>query len=212
MHAKKLQAQDLLDSISYVSGRSNSADTIHTLSQSPIHVLIYNEIIKYSKKDLEAVKSLQDNTIYDLLQTGRNPFLFSAILEKNAFTGKLSKDSKWLLFQEKNPSFDLYDVVFRVEQEIGKDKTPEFIQSLSSYLLKMDTSEKIKIANNFYDDYINKNTKLLTYIAFREISSNFSDFLLDKMKKDKIDINQDFLMNSYLPKQESHITENVNCL
>ena len=57
MELKKLKVEDLLKSIKYVSQIFSSGDNMETFMQSPIHIMIYNEMSKYSKKELESVKS-----------------------------------------------------------------------------------------------------------------------------------------------------------
>jgi hypothetical protein len=87
MELKKLKLEDLEKSIEYVSQIFSSSDSMSTFMQSPIHIMIYNEMNKFSKKELESVKSPQgeaDHLYYKVLHS-RNPLLFAVFLEKDAF-------------------------------------------------------------------------------------------------------------------------------
>ena len=211
MTAKKLKPQDLLESLKYVGERWSSADTVHTLSESPINVLVYNEIMRFSKKELESVKDIYGNVaIYNAVLATRNEFFYSALLEKKAFTNLLNKDSQWLLKQVKNPSLDLYDCIHNIETDRYKRRDKKyFISSVVNYLKKMDTPEKETVAKEFYDKYVKKHHQELVSHCFDRINEPLTDYFLTRFKEDKIDINQANLMQEFLPKKEYRDTSDI---
>lgn len=200
---KKLNAKDLLKSLRCV-GRDMS-DNIHTLSESPIHILVYNEIMRFSKEELESVEDKygQSEILYNEVLATRNEFLYSALLEKKAFTHLLNQDSQWLLEQVTTPSLDLYSCIYKIQYDRYKRRDEKhFISCVVSYLQKMDTPEKEKIAPAFYNNYVKKYHKELVVICFDGINDPVTDYLLGRLKEDKIDINEQNLMNDFLPKPE----------
>ena len=139
MHAKKLNGQDLFLILKEFKKTWYSGDSIQKLSQDPISVLLYNEIQKHSKEDIESVIGDKwGKNIYTQVIDLRNPFIFLGLLKKGAFKNKMSDDSNWLLEQVKTPSLDLYCAIFMSE---GLHKF-SFINALGGYLNKMNTSEK----------------------------------------------------------------------
>lgn len=204
MHAKKLEAPDLIKAIEYLGNMRSSSDDIHTYSVSPIHVLVYNEIMRFSKKELESIKGRynQSESLYFAVQAVQNPFLYSALLSKEVFIDKLSKESKWLLKQSKSPSLDLYGTIYTIESS-RKEDAYDFFYHMKMYLAKMDTPEKLEVAEKFYNKYSKSSQPELIEIAYDGINTPLSDFLLKKLTADNIDINQTSLMNTLLPKQSS---------
>lgn len=211
MHAKKLNPEDLLESIKYIGERWYSGDSIHSLSQSPIHILVYNEIIRFSKEELESIKDRYGKEVlYGAVLSTKNEFIYSALLEKKAFTHLLDEGSQWLLNQAINPSLDLYDCIYQVQSDRYKRKDEKhFISCVASYLQKMDTPEKQIIAKEFYDTYIKKHYKELIAICFDTINEPLTDYFLNRFKEDNININEENFMQRFLPTNEYNGNDNT---
>ena len=161
--------------------------------------------MRFSKKELESVKDRHggENAIHSAVSSTRNKFLYSALLEKKAFTHLLNKDSQWLLKQIKNPSLDLYSCIYIVQSERYQSKDRNhFISCVTDYLKKMDTPEKETIAKEFYDKYVKKNYKELVAHCFDMINEPSTDYFLKRLKEDNFNINEENLMQKYLPKKK----------
>lgn len=119
----KLEVKDLLPLMEYLGQIHSSSDTIHTYKKSPAHALAYNEIMRFSKKELESCKETVKfgGGLYETALSNRNPLLFSAFLKKGAFIKKLSKESKWLLNFKPSISDDIYGLIYSIEDYYKRD-------------------------------------------------------------------------------------------
>ena len=204
MNIKKLEPQDLFKSIEYIGQRRSSADDINSLSQCPINILVYNEIMRFSKKDIEyARKKYRNDTLYSSVLESENEFLYAALLQKKAFYNSLNDGSKWLLNQASAPSLELCDCIYKIQYDKYKRKDKKhFLSCVANYLNKLDTQEKVDISIEFYNTYGKQYHKELIAICFDSIDSNLTDYLLIKLKEDKINLNEENLMQEFLPKKK----------
>lgn len=204
MELKKLKVEDLLKSIKYVSQIFSSGDNMETFMQSPIHIMIYNEMSKYSKKELESVKSSHghEDEIYYKVVNSRNPLLFAVLLEKEAFTSKLNPEAKWLL-KNIEPSPTLYETVFNAQTDRIEDKNlGDFMYYISRNVKVLDENKQIELADKIYKVYGKKEEEELIHYIYSNISSDskeiFVNRILNRYKEDNIDINKYNFLNSMI--------------
>lgn len=197
MTIKKLTTSDLLESIKYICSTGSSSDNVNTYSQSPAHVLLYNEIVRFSKQQLEETPHL-----YSAIKNSSNPLFFAALMQKKAFQNELTKESRWLLKQLKNPSLNLYESLYHYENDYKRFET-NFLKYISRYLEENNTPERTVVLELLYQKYKTKDLEDLIIIAYKKVGTYMSDYLVERFNEDKIDINQFCTMNNLLPKPTS---------
>ena len=211
MEIKQLNAQDLLKTLEFLRHSIWSSDNIYTYSQSPIHVLTYNEIMKYSKEELEQVtdKHCKEHVLYHAILGIKNPFIFSALMQKKVSFNALEKPTQWLLQNNsmKEPSAEFYQTIYYLES--SKSRNPHyqedncFIHTILEFLSKMDTKEKTDLSSQFYNKYGKKYSKnILDWIFNNSNASTLTLYLLDRFQSDNLDINKKFPLDRFLPKED----------
>jgi hypothetical protein len=222
MKTEKLSTLELLNAIEFLGTRISSGDNIHTYSQSPIHKLVYNEILKFSKDELnsaiETEKLRFSVNLFNISFQIKNPYIFAAFLKKGAFQDKLCKESKWVLKQKKQPSNELYSLVYNIQSEMPHKhyddnqspdhpagKTILFDNLLKIYAAKLDTPEKIEVVDNYFKQFGKKmEEQFLNFIyAESDNKKDLCDYLVIKLKNNGCDFTKNKLMNNYLPEVES---------
>lgn len=231
MSREKFNTEQLIRTIKFLGSSFYSSDTIHTYKQSPIHILVYEEILKWTKEEIDYSianeKSKEGYTLWGITFNIKNPYIFSAFLKKGAFQDKLHPDIKWLLAQSKNPSDDLYALAFDIQhanniknQYISISHDEPYSQNFlfksifdSSYnnFNKLDTPEKIQIANNYVRDFGVERENELLYFLYKNYDEQSKKIeichhLVSQMKKIGIDFSNNDLLNNFLPK-ETYLNE-----
>lgn len=211
MEIKQLNAQDLLKTLEFLRHSIWSSDNIYTYSQSPIHVLTYNEIMKYSKEELELVtdKYRKEHVLYHAVLSIKNPFIFSALMQKRVSFEALEQPTQWLLENNHTPepSAAFYQTVYYLESSKNGhthyQEEDRFIYTILEFLSKMDTKEKTDLSSKFYNKYGKKYFKNILDWIFNNTNSNpIIFYLLDRFQSDNIDINKHFLLDRFLPKED----------
>jgi hypothetical protein len=211
----KLELKDLLKAMEYLGKSISSSDDIHTYSKSPIHILLHNEILKYSKEEIDACKEKirWNGDLFESCFRIRNPYIFSAFMKVGAFQDKISNDTKWLLKQENNPSNDLYELMYYVEDAYRDKKHNDdeeykggilFSCLFDRYAHYLD-AEKFKIIDSYFKTFGKRKEKdLLEFICNNHgRRSELCDYLVVKLKNNNVDLSQNSFMNNLLPKEES---------
>ena len=204
MELKKLKVNDLVESIEYVSQIFSSDENITTFMQSPIHIMIYNEMSKYSKKELESVTSSQGEKehLYHKVLHSRNPLLFAVFLEKDVFSNKLTTEAKWLL-KNIDASPTLYETVFDAQQDRSQGKDlRNFMFYISKNIKILDETKQFELADKVYELYGKKKEKELINYIYLNISSNlnenFVDRVLELYNQNNVDINKYNFLNGVI--------------
>lgn len=182
----------------------------------PISILIYEQILSFSKEELESARKShfprdKDHSLYDeILFNCQNPLLFMALLSKS-FQHKLCSNSKWILNHSQKPDLYTYNLILSLEKVNNRIKENKKIFEEDFFknkdiLLSQIISHNINHGDNnnllatYYDKYQTLNVKIIldqiydtTYNLEKRIS--ICEFLLSK----NIDINQFDHLNGFLP-------------
>jgi hypothetical protein len=222
MKREKFSQEQLIQAIKFLGSSYSSADTIHTYKKSPIHILVYEEILRFTKEEIDTnpMKSPDGFSLWGICFSIRNPYIFSAFLKIGAFRNKLHPDAKWILDQNPNPSDDLYSLVYDVQSSynsinshIDKDEpyARDFLfkclfDSYYNNFHNLDTPEKINTIDNYLRDFGKKKENELLYFLYKnydekEKKLKICDYLVPKMKEIGIDFGQNDLLNNFLPKE-----------
>lgn len=214
----KLEPKDLLNAMEFLGKSLSSGDDIHSYSKSPIHMLVHNEILKFSKEEIDSCKDelRLGGDLFNYCFRIRNPYIFSAFIKIGAFEDKLSNDSKWLLKQEKNPSLNLYELIYNVEdgyyhKRHSHDDPPEgilFDRLFNSYAFSLD-AEKFNLVDKYFKTFgKRKEEHFLQFICDNHgRRSDLCDYLVVKLKNNNVDLSKNSLLNKFLP-QEKHWKSN----
>jgi hypothetical protein len=207
----KLEPKDLLKAMEYLGKSISSSDDIHTYSKSPIHILLHNEILKYSKEEIDSCKEeiKWNGDLFNSCFRIRNPYIFSAFIKIGAFQDKLSNDTKWLIKQEKNPSNNLYELMYYIESAYRDKKHNHdeeykggilFNCLFDRYAYNLD-AEKLKIVDSYFKTFGKRKEKdFLEFIcANHGKRTELCDYLIVKLKNNNVDLSKNGLMNKFLP-------------
>lgn len=208
----KIDLDGLSQLLQQMSSYTSSSESEHFYSKSPRHVLAYNEILRFSKEELEQYKDRHtDNFFYHYVMDRNepNPLFFAALIQKGAFVDKLSSLSKWFLKSTQEPSLELYALLSRIESYHFRkyEKDINKFQICSHFFSHMDTEEKKNLAEKFYNKFLHltsSHAPMVKY-CFDYPQSQYTIFLLNKINQYNIDINKNHLLNKYLP--ESRIND-----
>jgi len=214
---KKLEVSDLVDSLEYISRSTSSSDNFKSFSNSPIHILIYNEIKRFSKKELESceVKKRWSN-LSDF--AFKNSFLLSAFLENGAFVKDLSSASKWILKSGIPMDDFLYETIYYIEDDarrsnrgyIGESKQEKSQRNNLFYFLcdyRPDNLFNLDLLNKYYTEFGAKDQKHILNYIYKNAASDHSageicNFFHMKLVNDKFDFNSCDILNNILPKSK----------
>lgn len=171
----ELTVNHLVQSLEFIKNSISSADDYFSYSKSPIHILVYNEMMRFSKEELESVKVDRWNeNIQDLTLSTKNPFLYSVLIQKGAFTDKLSKESQWILNNCKQKDSFVYQAVFYLEKDYRRERNKESInhetlfELLASNYIKTETSTQIELLNAYFDKFWKKEKNRIIGFLIKE--------------------------------------------
>lgn len=212
---RELTAHDLIASIEFLNHRFSSSDDVHTQANHPSCILVYNEMMNISKEEILSVKDKHHDPdyIYNTTLRIKNPFILSALIKKDAASHLFHDYSHWINQQINNNNFSeefnlsLYNVIFQIQDQIsryGKNNETVMQETFFRYLQEachtVDSLEKITVVNQFYDTY---NIEFKDYIIKNFMiycKSPFTNFLMDKLIINEVNINENFPLDKYLPK------------
>jgi hypothetical protein len=213
----KFDLEDVVKALYKLDEVHSSEDTMEKLPNSPIHALLYNQILSLSKEELEVPikKNIWASSLADIVFKQRHGFFFSACIRKGAFHHLLSDETKFLLDRINNPSNSLFESIHIVERNHFSKKQdqseesifPIFLNTLMNrYFYSFKDEEKIKLMDLIIDKYAIKEAKAF----LDEIVENISvyspepyDYMIDKLKDLKIDFSLTNL-NKYLPEEKGN--------
>jgi len=187
-YALPFELQDIIVAFDKFGEVISSADTIDNLSNSPAHKLLFNEILKFSKEELESPIKIRNRNafIYDYVFSQRHCLFFKACILKGAFIDKLSEETKWLLDNVPNPSDQLFEAIHYMERNrIGRefdDSKPitfnKFMDLfMSRYFYIFDSEEKKYVMELILDKYAHQEVKFFEKLVVTDmpIYSNHSE-------------------------------------
>src|SRR5579875_2990631 len=166
----KFELNDIVKALDKLDEVKSSEDTMEKLPHSPVHALLYNQILSFSKEELEApiTKNIWASSLADIVFKQRHGFFFSACIRKGAFHDLLSDETKFLLENINNPSGLLFQSIHTVEKGRYSRKQdlleapifPNFLSTLmGNYFYSFKGEEKIKVMNLIIDKYAIKEAK-----------------------------------------------------
>lgn len=229
---EKFSTEDLTKALGYLKSYISSSDNIHTYEKSPIYKLLHEEILRYTKEEIDgSIDALNDGTnLYNISFQIRNPYIFSAFLKIGAFNHRLSEESKWLLNQVKNPSNDLYELAFivqdgkqkRLSYKEGDSNNPShndvlfncLFDSYTNEFYKLDTPEKIEVIDKYLTQFGKEKEENLIYFVSKNYHNEsprleLCEYIITKLVKNGLDVSTSNCLNHLLPKQ-SNIWNNRN--
>jgi len=228
MTREKFNTAELLEAVAYLRHNFYHHEPIVKSRKSPIHVLVYDEIIKHSKEDIDASqdRTREGYSLYSISLAIKNPYIFSAFLKTGAFQNKLSPESKWLLDLKKRPGDDIYQMVCYVEDAIGHKNMMSnrdielgknilfhclIVNSLGDFY-KLDTPEKLEVIDKYIEDFGKKYKDEFFYFISQNYDQEskkeeFCEYLVTKMKNLGIDFSENKLLNKFLPEEDYYKKE-----
>jgi hypothetical protein len=211
-YQEKITVNDLVEGIRFLGNSISNGDNIHAYSKSPIHIMVHNEILKFSKEELEQckTKTVLGNSLWDISFRIHNPYILSAFLKKGAFVDKLSNGSKWLINSMEKPSKDIYQVIYYMEEtKFGfHDKEEKQLHYwILRYLNKLDNPDHLEVVDKYLQDFGQKDSsKILNFIVRNPLNNgkdyDFYSYVVSKLKMQGIDISKNNLLNEYLPEND----------
>jgi hypothetical protein len=225
---EKFSPKDLLKALSYLKSYYSSSDNIHTYEKSPIHKLLHEEILRYTKEEIDNSSAVLNDgtTLYSLSFQIKNAYIFSAFLKIGAFNNRLSDDAKWLLSQNKNSSNDLYELVFTVQEAkerrtVYKENDPNnpsrydilfncLFDSYQTDFYNLNTPEKIDIVDKYLNEFGKEKEKNLLYFVAKNYThksgnlkmydrTSVCDYIINKLINDGLDVSKADCLNYLLP-------------
>ena len=213
--AKKLEPHDLLKAIDFVTSSTSTADNFDTFSNSPIHILVYNEIKKFSKKELEdCTAKTRWYTLSDY--AFKNSFLLSGFIEQGAFHDKLNKASQWIINSGLTMDSFLYETIYYIENDCRRKNRYPLHTSVENrsqmdnlFYFLCDYRPKnifnLKLLEKYYHDFGKKDkTHILNYILTNagdnKSAGEICHFFKIKLINDGFDFNSSTILNKLLPK------------
>lgn len=221
---EKFSTEDLTKALSYLRSFYSSSDNIHTYEKSPIHKLLHEEILRYSKDEINDSSAVLNDgtTLYNISFQIKNAYIFSAFLKIGAFNNRLSDDAKWLLAQNKNPGNDLYELIFQVQEAKEKrivykendSSNPSKYEILFNCLFdsyqndfhKLNTPEKIDIVDKYLTQFGKEKEKNLLYFVAKNYNPeskrlDICDYIIAKLISNGLDVSKADCLNYLLPQQ-----------
>lgn len=227
---KQFTIEDIPLIIKRLGSSYSSSDNMESFSQNSNHVLLYNEMMKYSKEELEKVSNPKDfySDLFNSTLGYKSYLAFAALMEKRCFSKKIGPFSNWCL-NNLNTNFELYEFIYynshiNYEQKSMNVAIKKDVSNVDNLLYLLDKYYLSKLPE---DMVLNNVKKVYEYFKTNHIEEineycfkNFTNFdycidnqkppkinfianiFLNCMKDDGININKHFLMNSYLPKDE----------
>ena len=164
-----------------------------------------------SRKEIESYATTRSQeSIKDSILDIRNPYLFSALIDKKAFLDSFSPESKWILKHTKNKDHFIYEAVFWLEYEFRQQpkKSKIDIPLLFEKITEKTGDEtqspnQIVLLDAFCKEYIKKEQDLIMNYLFSwsglKIDDSF-DFLVTKLHSNNIDLsNNKSFTERFLP-------------
>ena len=198
--------------------------SIHEYSQKPFSILIYNEIMNHSKEDLEDYSKMNPNEItylhpegiskFDIVFGMQDSYVCSAFLKQGIFIDKLTPSSKWLLNALDNPSDDIFQLIYHIENSIMNkkdkinDKNEDTLHSwiLDSYITDINHTEQIDLLDKYLNEFSGKYSSDIIKHIIQKDNKSYSnqqglidEFIISKLQLLGVDINKDGGLNLCLP-------------
>jgi hypothetical protein len=218
-HMIKFELKDIITAFDKLNEIRSSGDNLENLSKSPPHILLYNEILKFSKEELESPIPIRNRTgfIYNYISNQQHAMFFKACILTGAFKDKLYDESNWLLDNIPNPSNQLYETIHYLERGKKTDNNSNkltfsaFMDVLiGRYFYIFDTEEKKEVMDLILKKYIKKQSNFLQNLVVDrmpqyESHSGVHEYIGNRLNAlGLITIN----INDYLPKPKDYPDHN----
>lgn len=199
---------DIYKGIEQIRYPSSSSNDIFVFSKRPVDRLLYAEIMKHSKEDLQNFKLEHTNqhALFDITVQCGNSFLFSAFIKKGAFINKLSNVSKKVLSYIPEPPLSLSQRIFNLlplkTYQLEKDNSHYEIINYLEYCSDLNNDNKINLVKNLYKDFGKEYHSTFVEYIFETAAKNppLNNMLLNLIKQNNNDINDEYPLNKLLPK------------
>lgn len=220
---EKNKVEDLYGTIRFLKEKSiiSSARRIKELKVEPIFRLIHNEILSFTKKELDSAKDNKKNFAYDNLLDATvsisNPYLMSAILKKKACLKNLSKEGAWILQKNEKKEDELYDLIYIIEgskKRDVKEKKSYFLENIFKYItsnyVAMENDTKIKLVNEFFNDFGVFSEQFLIERLFKGSvgPADIFNLVVEKLKEKDIDFSKYPLNDVFFSRHDNFISAN----
>lgn len=205
---EEIKIKDLIHGIQFLGNRISGGDTIYDYSKSPIHIMVHNEILKFSKEDLENCKekTFSGSNLWNISFAIKNPYIMSAFLKKGAFLNKLSNNSTWLINALDEPTKDIFQSIYYIEETKFRYNSYPEQKQLYYWILDqfndLSKPEHIAVLDKYLKDFGQKDSaKILKHIVQNpsEQNNDFYSYIVSKLKIQGLDISKNSLLNDYLP-------------
>jgi hypothetical protein len=214
-HMIKFEMEDLLAAIEKLGEVRSTDDNMERLPKSPVHALVYNQILQFSIEELEGPVKERNRTYSfpDIMFQHRHAFFFTACVRRGAFRNILSKETKILLDNLPNTSNALFESIHIIEKSRMSKGTANaepldfsiFIDTLMSrYFYSFKDEEKKVVMDLIIDKFGVKESKsFLNYVVknMGSYSSTACEYVVERLKELNLDLSTANL-NCHLPKEK----------
>lgn len=113
----------------------SSIEDMEYMANNPYYVLFYNEIKRFSKKEIESATPLRHSSnLLKIFLYNKKPLLFAALLEKKAFLTELSDFSQNIIKKCKNHDLQMYNAIYMIEEGYQKNNPNNLKESIKTFL------------------------------------------------------------------------------
>ncbi len=220
---EKNTVEDLYGTLRFLKDKSiiSSGQRISDLKKEPLFRLIHNEILSFTKKELDSAKDHKKVFAYESLLDAtvsiKNPYLMSAVLKKKACLKNLSKEGAWILEKNEKKEDDLYDLIYIIEgskKSDLKEKKSYVLENIFEYITSnyvvMEKDTKIRLVNEFFNDFGVFSESFLVDKLFRGSLGlyDFFNIVVNKLKEKNIDFSKYPLNDVFFARNNNFISAN----
>ncbi len=177
-------------------------------------VILYNQLIRYSKEELDSMKEKlrSSDTILDVVIKTKSVLLIKGVLEKNAVLDSLSEDSKWILKSSESINLNVAKTVYWIEENNrlnnrgGLNESKEERNNrdnLLYFLFNYIEEPNLDLTDRYFKDFgqLKEKQKILIDYVKNKAQTNptFAEYITCKLKEVGADINEYGTLNTILP-------------
>lgn len=213
-NVKKLNIEDFITIIDKLGNSHSTSDSMVKFTEDPNHILLFNEMMKYSKEELEKEfpKKVFYVDLYESIIRNRSYLAFVALMQKGAFIHKLLPENQWLLENIEIKTISFYSNLnqsettrfFNSEKEYNGYGLSYVLSYYTEYFNKLESVQLTRLAKKLYNQFGSENFDSLNYFAMDYVTCSMSKVLLTIFKENNRNINQGFMLTNDLPKENSY--------
>ncbi len=219
MNTIKITAQQFVKSLKdYTKSSADNNDSFIIDDKveriSAKEVMLYNQLIGYSKKELEDVSLsfVSRNNIMSAAIASKSELLVKGVLEKGACLDKLTEDSQWIVRNASFINLNVSKTVYWIEEHKklnnrgGLNESEEERKNrdnLLYFLFSYVENPNYDLTDKYFKEFgkiKEKQKTLINYVKNIAITNpTFAEYITCKLKEIGVDINEYGTLNTLLP-------------